>query len=194
MTKPKEIHIDVNGIFQKLHNDFSKCDDGCVVMSHFGEFSQDLVNSLSEGLEYIMYSKDTPKIITKRMFTIMIEGLQNIRLHGVKTDSGKQLGHVMILEKEGEYAVSFGNIVDKYSKKVLSAHLDKLNKMEPSEVKEFYLSTLSNGMMTEKGGAGLGFITIALKAKSEISYRFIDYEENTYYFEMQVNLAQTKAS
>jgi hypothetical protein len=188
MTKPKEIHVDVNSIFQELHNDFSDRSDGFVVMSHFGEFSQDLVNSLSEGLEYIMLSRDAAKIITKRMFTIMIEGLQNIRLHGAKNNSGKQLGHVMILENQGDYSVSFGNIVDVYSKKVLTDHLNKLNEMSPSEIKDFYLATLSNGVMTEKGGAGLGFITIALKAKSNIEFHFVDFEENTFYFEMRVSI------
>ncbi|HZH85801.1 MAG TPA: SiaB family protein kinase [Brumimicrobium sp.] len=188
MVKPKEKHVDVNGIFQELHNDFSECNDEYVVMSHFGEFSQDLVNSLSEGLEYIMLSREAARMITKRMFTIMIEGLQNIRLHGARNNSGKQFGHVMILENDGTYAVSFGNIVDKFSKDILSKHLNKLNNMNPMEIKELYLATLSNGMMTDKGGAGLGFITIALKSKSDISFQFIEFEENTFYFEMRVRL------
>src|SRR5690554_7206436 len=81
-------------------------------MSHFGEFSQDLVNSLSEGLEYIMRSNNAPKILTKRMFSIMIEGLQNIRLHGARNHENKQLGHVMIMESNDEYTVSIGNVVD----------------------------------------------------------------------------------
>jgi hypothetical protein len=189
MAKPKEENIDVNGIFQELHNDFSNHKAGYVVMSHFGEFSQDLVNSLSEGLEYIMHSRNATKTTTKRMFTIMIEGLQNVRLHGARNISGKQFGHVMILESDGTYTVSFGNIVDTQSKKVLTEHLNKLNNMSISQVKELYLETLSNGLMTEKGGAGLGFITIALKAKSNIDFQFIDFEENTFYFEMRVGLA-----
>lgn len=188
MVKPKERHIDVNGIFQELHSDFLSRKEGYVVMSHFGEFSQDLVNSLSEGLEYIMRNKETPKIITKRMFSIMIEGLQNIRLHGAKSMANKQLGHVMILENGGAYSVSFGNIVDTQSKDILSAHLNKLNNMDSSGIKEFYLETLSNGVMTEKGGAGLGFITIALKSKSSIDYSFIDFEQDSFYFEMRVAL------
>ena len=191
MTKPKEINIDEKGIFHEMYTDFAGSKEGYVVMSHFGEFSQDLVNSLSEGLEYIMQSKNAPKTITKRMFSIMIEGLQNIRLHGTKNLVNKKLGHVMIMENEGAYSVSFGNIVDVESKHILSEHLTKLNNMDSSEVKEFYLKTLSNGVMTEKGGAGLGFITIALKAKSKIDYNFVDYEQNTFYFEMRVTLANS---
>ncbi|HLV43080.1 MAG TPA: SiaB family protein kinase [Brumimicrobium sp.] len=188
MTKLKERHIDINGIFQELHSDFSDRNDEYIVMSHFGEFSQDLVNSLSEGLEYIMHSKKAPKVTTKRMFSIMIEGLQNIRLHGARSAGLKQLGHVMILEDSGVYSVSFGNIVNAESKEILSSHLNKINSMDSSEIKDFYLSILSNGQMTEKGGAGLGFVTVALKSKSKIKFHFIDFEEDKFYFEMRVTL------
>jgi len=39
-------------------------------------------------------------------------------------------------------------------------------------VKEFYMDTLGNGVANEKGGAGLGFITIALKSKTKMNYQF----------------------
>src|SRR5690554_7844933 len=121
-------------------------------MSHFGEFSQDLVNSLSEGLEYIMRSNNAPKILTKRMFSIMIEGLQNIRLHGARNHENKQLGHVMIMESNDEYTVSIGNVVDIKSKVVLTNHLNMINNMSHQEVKDYYISVLTNGVTTEKGG------------------------------------------
>lgn len=188
MARPNEIQIDAKSIYKELHNDFTNHCSDYIVMSHFGEFSQDLVNSLSEGLEYIMVQRDEKRILIKRMFSIMIEGLQNIRLHGAKNLAKKQLGHAMIMEKEGIYSVSFGNIVDNQGKKILKKHLDKLNAMELSEMKDYYLDVLGNGVMTDRGGAGLGFTTIALKSKSKIRFQFIDYEEDTSYFEMRVNL------
>ena len=188
MSKQNEIELDDKNLFQELHDDFTNHGENSVVMSHNGEFSLDLVNSLSEGLEYILYRQDVKRTIIKRMFSIMIEGLQNIRLHG-KTDLlNRQLGHVLIMEKNDSFSVSLGNIIDIDSKKILTNHLNGLNSMNLSELKEYYLDVLGNGEMTSKGGAGLGFTTIALKAKSKIQFQFINFEENTCYFEMRLEL------
>lgn len=190
MATQKELHTDVNGIFQELHSKFSEREGAYLLMSHFGEFSQDLVNSLSEGLEYIMRSNNAPKILTKRMFSIMIEGLQNIRLHGARNHENKQLGHVMIMESNDEYTVSIGNVVDIKSKVVLTNHLNMINNMSHQEVKDYYISVLTNGVTTEKGGAGLGFVTLALKSQSTIEFDFIDCDTDHYYFEMCITLSQ----
>ena len=188
MAKPNEIQLDAKSIYKELNHDFTNHGSNCVIMSHFGEFSQDLVNSLSEGLEYIMDRREVKRIIIKRMFSIMIEGLQNIRLHGTRNRLKEQLGHVMIMEHDGNYSVSFGNIVDNQGKVKLEKHLGKLNAMDLSEMKDYYLDILGNGVMTNKGGAGLGFTTIALKSKSKIQFQFVEYEDDTSYFEMRVQL------
>lgn len=188
MNRSNEMQIDAKGIYNGLNNEFTEHGSKHMVMSHFGEFSQDLVNSLSEGLEHILDQREVKRIIIKRMFSIMIEGLQNIRLHGIKNMSNKQLGHVMIVEKNGSYSVSFGNVVDEKGEAILTKHLNKLNEMDLSERKDYYLDILGNGDMTNKGGAGLGFTTIALKSKSKIEFQFIDYEEDTSYFEMRVEI------
>ncbi|WP_159038409.1 SiaB family protein kinase [Brumimicrobium mesophilum] len=188
MSKQNEMQIDAKSIYQELHDDFTNHGSNFVVMSHFGEFSQDLVNSLSEGLEYIMDRRDVKRIITKRMFSIMIEGLQNIRLHSKVNSLNKKIGHVMIMEKNESYSVSFGNIVDENSKKNITDYLNKINNMNLENLKAYYLDILGNGEMTDKGGAGLGFTTISLKSKSKIKFQFINFEEDTCYFEMRVEL------
>ncbi|PWH86825.1 SiaB family protein kinase [Brumimicrobium oceani] len=188
MNRSNETQIDAHSIYNELNKEFTEFGSKKLIMSHFGEFSQDLVNSLSEGLELILDEKGVPRIVIKRMFSVMIEGLQNIRLHGIKNKGNRQLGHVMIAEKNGSYSVSFGNIIDEDGELILVKYLTKLNKMDLSEQKEYYLNILGNGDMTSKGGAGLGFTTIALKSKSKIEFQFVDYEEDTSYLEMRVEI------
>ena len=163
-----------------------------VVLSHFGEFSQDLVNSLSEGLEQIMVTNNVKKTIIKRMFSIMIEGLQNIRIHGAKDTQGKQLGHVIVLDEGDHYTISLGNLIDNKKKTFISEHLDKLNGMEPAEVKQYYMEVLGNGLLSEKGGAGLGFITMSLKSKSKLNYTFNECRADFSYFEVNMQLDYVK--
>ena len=189
MSKSVEIKTSVEEIYRNLLNDFTSREEGVVILSHFGQFSQDLVNSLSEGLEEIMRSNNVKKAIIKRMFSIMIEGLQNIRIHGKKYSDGQQLGHVIVVDHRNKYTISFGNLSNHDKQKFLKKHLTALNKMDIKEVKEAYMNVLGDGVISEKGGAGLGFITMCLKSKSKLNYEFYELEHNQLYFEVSMTLS-----
>ena len=51
IKKPNEIKTDFKSIYHEIHERLISKANGTALMSHYGEFSQDLVNSLSEGLE-----------------------------------------------------------------------------------------------------------------------------------------------
>ncbi|MEX2485166.1 MAG: SiaB family protein kinase [Brumimicrobium sp.] len=188
MSKNVEIKTNVEDIYQNLHDEYANHEGGVIILSHFGQFSQDLVNSLSEGLEQIMMTNNVKKAITKRMFSIMIEGLQNIRIHGEKDNDRNQLGHVIVTDQRKSYTISFGNLVNQEKKKFLNEHIDMLNEMEIPEVKQYYMKVLGNGILSEKGGAGLGFITMCLKSKSKLRYSFYNLETEESYFEVSMKL------
>lgn len=189
MSKEIEIKTSVEDIYRDLHNNYANRKNGVIVLSHFGQFSQDLVNSLSEGLEEIMHTNNVKKTIIKRMFSIMIEGLQNIRIHGAKDKKDRQLGHVIVADYRNKYTISFGNLSTKEKQKFVKDHLDSLNKMDVKEVKEYYMKVLGDGVISEKGGAGLGFITMCLKSKSKLTYEFYELENDQTYFEVSMTLA-----
>ena len=157
-----------NARFQKIFGDYNIQADGKMLVSHFGEFSQDLVNSLTTNIEEIMLDAGAKKGVVKRMFSILVEGLQNIRIHGERDADGNQVSFLIVVQNENHYQVTFGNLV---SVKIIDRLIDRieaLNKMRQEEVKALYMETLSNGIMSSKGGAGLGFITISLKSKNKI--------------------------
>lgn len=184
-----EISTQVKSTYQRIYEAVSSVDDGSIVIAHFGRFSQDLVNSISEGVENILISNDVKKGIIKRMFSILIEGLQNIRIHGGTDPQDNQVGHIIVLRNGDSFKVSFGSYATDEDKSFLTKHLDELNTKSLEEVKEFYLKVLSNGLLSNKGGAGLGFITIASKSKSTIDYNFYPTNyKNLHYFEFSVDL------
>ncbi len=167
----------------------SSGDESNIALAHFGEFSQDLVNSISEGVENKLLEEGVKKGIIKKMFSILIEGLQNIRIHGAKYHHKSQHGHVIIAKNQSGYAVSFGNYVLKKHITRLTSYLNELNELDEAAVKERYLEVLGNGIISDKGGAGLGFITIAMKAKSKLNFDFrpIDEEMDYFHFDVQLN-------
>ncbi len=50
-----------NAKFQQIFGDYNIQADGKIVVSHFGEFSQDLVGSLSAGIENLMVESGDKK-------------------------------------------------------------------------------------------------------------------------------------
>ncbi|MBK9591434.1 MAG: hypothetical protein IPO32_07985 [Crocinitomicaceae bacterium] len=80
-----------NARFQQIFGDYNINANGKIIVSHFGEFSQDLVNSLSTGIEDTMLESGDKKGVVKRMFSILVEGLQNIRIHGERDEDNNQI-------------------------------------------------------------------------------------------------------
>lgn len=184
-----EISTQVKSVYQNIYDSLVAHSNSSIIIAHFGRFSQDLVNSISEGVENILIANEVKKNVIKRMFSVLIEGLQNIRIHGGVDPEDNQVGHIIVLRTEQGFKVSFGSYATQEDKQFLTNHLDELNSKTIDEVKELYLKVLDNGFLSNKGGAGLGFITIALKCKSTIQYEFYETDyKSLYYFEFVAEL------
>lgn len=181
-----------NARFQQIFGDYNINANGKIIVSHFGEFSQDLVNSLSTGIEDTMLESGDKKGVVKRMFSILVEGLQNIRIHGERDEDNNQISFLIVLQTEDEYKVTFGNLIKSENTYKIIERIDTLNEMDPDQVKELYMEVLSNGIMSNKGGAGLGFITMALKAKSKINYESQEVSDALTFFSVNIILERTK--
>ena len=57
-----------------------------------------------------------------------------------------------------------------------------MNALTDDGVKELYMETLNNGLISEKGGAGLGFITMRMKSKNTLEYHFTDLGDGKLFF------------
>ena len=136
-----------NAQFQKIFGDLNIQADGKIIVSHFGEFSQDLVNSLSTSIEDMVLDSGDNKTAVKRIFGVLVEGLQNIRIHGERDKDGNQVSFLIVLQNEDDYKVTFGNLVNIENQPKLTTRIDELNKLSAEEIKGLYIETLSNGIM-----------------------------------------------
>lgn len=152
-----------------------------VFVAHFGPINQDLVNRLSEQVEEMLYSAGAKKTIIKRIFSIVVEGLQNVLLHGEKYGQD-QISMLIVGAGSDSFKISMGNITGNSEKEKLSSYVVGLNSMDNDEVKSYYLETLNNGLISEKGGAGLGFITMRMKSKNSLHADFIEWSDSQSFF------------
>lgn len=182
------IVTEINTIFNSYSEEYSKELGYSIVVSYLGAFTHDLINSLSMGMEETMATFGDKKHIIKRMFSILIEGLQNIRIHGGKDENGDQLAFLLIAKNKERYKILLGNIADQEDRATLKAYLGNINNHDEKELKALYLKVLADGYLSKKGGAGLGVITMRIKSSKTLNYRLYDLPNGKSFFAVEVEL------
>lgn len=166
-----------NSRYQEIFANYNANAGKKIMVSHFGEFSQELVNSMTNKVEESMFDAGDKKGTVKRVFSILVEGLQNIRLHGEKDEDGYQASFIVIAYDDDEYHITSGNLVLNENIDKILERLEQINSLDERSLKEYYMEVLTNGIISNKGGAGLGFITMAMKSKNKLTYNFEQVSE-----------------
>ncbi|MBK7182237.1 MAG: hypothetical protein IPH89_04525 [Bacteroidetes bacterium] len=125
------------------------------------------------------------KSAVKKIFNIVIETLQNICLHGEKDNNGYQMTYFIIGKKENEFTIYSGNIVTGLVAEKLNLRLNAVKSLSDTDLKKQYMDVLSNGELSAKGGAGLGFLTIALKSGNNMDCEFQGLNKEYSLFSLQ---------
>ena len=174
----------VNGIRALYTGDERK-----VLISHVGELDQDKVNSISTLVETQMENLAVSKSAVKKIFNIVIETLQNICLHGEKDNNGYQMTYFIIGKAGNIFTIHSGNIVTTAQAEKLNRRLNAIHSLNETDLKKQYMEVLSNGELSAKGGAGLGFLTIALKSNNNIDFEFEALNKDYSLFSLQSKVA-----
>ena len=174
--------------YQKICENYTNSTTDQIINSHFGEFSQDLVNTISNDIEMFMLDTGDKKGTVKRMFSILVEGLQNIRLHGEKGKDGHQTSFYAIDQGTDTYKIALGNLIHSKHNNNIETRITEINKMTREEVKGLYMEVLTNGIISNKGGAGLGFITMAMKSNNNLDYYFDEINNELSCFTLIITL------
>lgn len=186
------VNIDTQVILDSNLRTFKSDGYGQVFVAHLGGINQDLINRLSEQVEEMLFSAGAKKNIIKRIFSIVVEGLQNILLHGDKVED-EQLCLLIVGASPTAFKVSMGNITGKENTEKLTGYIERLNSLDEAGVKEVYMETLNNGLISDKGGAGLGFITMRMKSKNALGYDFKSWNDSQSFFVVTTILTKEEA-
>ncbi|HNY09167.1 MAG TPA: SiaB family protein kinase, partial [Tenuifilaceae bacterium] len=98
----------------------------------------------------------------------------------------------MVSKGDAEYHVTTGNIIENSKIEELSQILDNINNLDKEGLKELYKTQMREGRLSEKGGAGLGFIDIARKTGRKLDYHFLPIDEDTHFFVLTSTISRTE--
>lgn len=186
----KNSTISVETVFKSYLETYEKDMGFEVLLKYVGEFSVNLIRLLADRVEELMSQFGDNRQVTKRMFSIIVEGLQNISIHGGFNENDEQNAFLIILKNQECYRVLFGNIVDPEDRSSLKNYLGNINSHSPEELKSLYLSILKNGYIANKGGAGLGIVTMRLKSSKDIQYRIYELPTKKSFLVLEVELSR----
>lgn len=178
--------LEIREVFQNKQDQLNT--KGKVLLSHFGTFTQELVGSLCTSTEELLISSGDRRLVVKRLFSILIEGLQNIRLHGQRDEYDRQLGYLIVARDADQYMVIMANMIHPEDQSKVESYLDRINHYEEAELKTAYLTVLNNEFVSDKGGAGLGFITTRMKSEQPLRYSFYQLKSESLLFTFEVLL------
>jgi hypothetical protein len=124
----------------------------------------------------------------KRVSFLISESFQNIVRHGNNELSNNNDSLFGIRAVTPYSHIFSSNTITENEKNYLEEKLTFINKLDAEELKQLYLKVLEEGSLSDKGGAGLGLIEMAKKSKKPIQMDFKRLNDNSFSFNMQIDL------
>ena len=136
----------------------------------------------------------------KRALNVIIELVENVRRHRVPTDDLEEKASLLLQENtdgDKKFIIKTSNTVNKDDKKVLKERLKKVQEIfdttAPEELKDVLRKTLTNILehteINEKGGASLGYFSIANRTKQPPKYSFKKLPTGNYIFNLEIHVS-----
>jgi hypothetical protein len=159
-----------------------------LILVYDGDFTQETTKSILSMAERNLDSSGEDSGIKRKVFNVMVEALQNIVKHS--SEQGLQAGSLisksaifMISKDDKRYCVMTGNPIPKKN---------ELNGKDKEGLKELYKEIIKNTQISDKGGAGLGFVDMARKSGEKLEFSFSSMDEEYDFFCMKVNISREK--
>jgi hypothetical protein len=164
--------------------------EGELLLAYDGVLNPETITKLEGEIEAKILDKTLPKMVVKKVFFICIESLQNMFIHGYKDQNGAKHNFFILYLTSKAVKIVGANLIANAAIEKLSKHITKINSFEdPADLKQYYLEHLENNELSEKGGAGLGFITIGMKSGNKLRTEFEKINSDRSLFLMEVTIS-----
>ncbi|MFT5244659.1 MAG: hypothetical protein ACI8QQ_002603 [Psychroserpens sp.] len=166
-----------------------------VVYAYHGDFNYAVVNTLLVDIKKELHKNTDDIRSAKKTYKVLVECLENIHKHSSRRNeiSGENNEGIFVLIRDPKgYVVAIGNSIEDNEVAQLKAHLDEINDLDAESLKAKYKESLKQSRISDKGGAGMGMIDIAMKSGNILDYTFNDYKENRQFFSLKVLIENQK--
>jgi len=176
--------IDKQASLDFVYEFYVKMKKSKINLAYEGEITHQITKAFTTLTENNMSRESDPSSVQKKVFHVMVECLQNISKHAEidTTVSQEGRGIFMVSKAEDEYNITTGNVIKTPNVAGLRKMLENINNLDSEGLKKLYKQQMREGRLSEKGGAGLGFIDIARKTGQKLIYSFLEIDHEKSFF------------
>jgi hypothetical protein len=158
-----------------------------------GLFTDKITDNILALAESNLVKKEDPRALKRKVYNVMVEGLQNITKHQADIDQSVENNYgVFVLKKENlKYFITTGNLIENENIENLSSQIEQVNKLDEDGLKAYHRQILIDGKISSKGGAGLGLIDMARKSGNKLLYAFENVDDKYSYFYLHTEIPTT---
>jgi hypothetical protein len=167
-----------------------------LILVYQGDFTQETTKSILAMAERNIDSSGEESSIKRKVFNVMVEALQNIVKHSDEMVDGTMRSHAAIFligREANRYTIMSGNPIRKENTAKLQKKLEHINSLDKEGLKDLYKEIIKNTTISEKGGAGLGFVDMARKSGERLDFEFPQMSDEYCFFTLKVNVQREGA-
>jgi hypothetical protein len=177
---------DVKGFLEFVYEFYKSMKEHEITLVYEGEITHQITKAFTSLTESNMAKEEENNSVQKKVFHVMVECLQNISKHADDFGTNEYMfsgrGIFLVAKGKNDYTVTTGNAVENSKIADLKALLEQVNSLEKEELTELYKKQIKEGRLSDKGGAGLGFIDIKRKTGKNLDYHFLPINDDASFF------------
>lgn len=157
-----------------------------LLISFSGNWGASVSDALLVLGEQAVTSTGAPRKRVRRIVHVLIEALQNVARHGWVDSDGNTPFFITMEHTPLGFQIQTGNVVDFDMAAELRERLALVNGMTHEELRKAYVETLCLGELSDRGGAGLGLLSMAKRSKGPLNYQFSEFESECFLFTLSI--------
>jgi hypothetical protein len=177
---------DVKGFLEFVYEFYKSMKEHEISLVYEGEITHQITKAFTSLTESNMAKEEESNSVQKKVFHVMVECLQNISKHADDFGPAEYLfsgrGIFLVAKGKDDYSVTTGNAVENSKIPDLKRLLEQVNTLDKEELTELYKKQIKEGRLSDKGGAGLGFIDIKRKTGRNLDYHFLPINSEASFF------------
>ncbi len=155
-----------------------------------GHFSPNVGKEFLSFTETKLAEEDIESNLRKRVFSVLVEILQNVSSYSPGEEAEKRFGMpVAIIRMEDKmYSLTTGNLILNDNVDHLKQKIDLINRYDKKGLKELFKTSLSGQSVETDSTGNMGLIDMARKSGSKLEYQFQELNELYSYYILNVKV------
>jgi coenzyme F420-reducing hydrogenase delta subunit len=163
--------------------------DNNINLIYCSQFSGRYAFDLLSIIDNLRFDTDKSLLARKRLFSVLVEMLQNIFHHAAENKEVKGKTGILLMGAEGnESKIITGNLIRKEDLQTLLDHLNYLNNLDKDGLVKYFIEKLTSDDFSEPTKNGLGLVEMLMKSGNPLQYHCIPVNQDYSFISIQVTI------